>query len=221
MTPREKATHEILAFVDKLLPGSPNRSLYETVLKDMTDGEFEAYMTRLQSGEETLVVYRPNNAPYDFERDNVKAMCDKAGIDILQRIWLTDPSTGVKYRTEAEHALLRVPVRRQVQMLQKKTSIASTNNVVDERSGQAAHESKAGSISYPELQVISARGLSQTAIELLKVRAGDERAGNIIERAIAEDGHGKLATLEMVPSSTKSKTTTSHYLTGMHLKSTL
>lgn len=221
MTPRENATAELLAFVEQVLPNSPNRDLYEQLLKEMSDAQFEDYMRRLRSGEETVVIYRPNNAPYDFDRANLIQMGKKIGVKMLQRVWLTDPSTGVKYRTEAEHALMRIPVRRQVQMLQKKTSIASTNNVVDERSGQAAHESKAGSISYPELQVISARGLENTAIELIKCRGGDERAANIINRAISEDGHATLSSLELVPSKTKSNVTMSQYLTGMHLKNTL
>lgn len=221
MTPRENATAELLAFVEQVLPNSPNRDLYEQLLKEMSDAQFEDYMRRLQSGEETVVIYRPNNAPYDFDRNNLIQMGKRIGVKMLQRVWLTDPSTGVKYRTEAEHALMRIPVRRQVQMLQKKTSIASTNNVVDERSGQAAHESKAGSISYPELQVISARGLEHTAIELIKGRGGDDRAANIINRAISEDGHATLSSLELVPSKAKSNVTMSQYLTGMHLKNTL
>lgn len=221
MTPRENATEELLNFVEAVLPNSPNKELYNSILTAMTDAEFETYMRRLQSGEETIVIYRPNNASYDFDRKSLIQLGKRVGMSTLQRVWLTDPSTGVKYRTEAEHALLRIPVRRQVQMLQKKSSIPESNNVVDERSGQAAHESKAGGISYPELQIISARGLEKTAIELIKVRGGDERAANLVNRAIAENGSAKLSSLETVPSTTKSNTTTSHYLTGMHLKNTL
>lgn len=221
MTPREKATKELLGFVSELLPGSPNEELYRDILNKMSDAEFEDYMQHLADGEELISIYRPNNAPYHFDEANIIEMGERIGTKMLQRVWLVDPSTGLKYRTEAEHAILDIPVRRQVQMLQKKVSIPENNNVVDERSGQAAHESKGGSISYPELQILSARGLENTALELIKVRGGDEVAGNLIDRSIAETGSATLKTLETVPSKTKATQTFSTLLTGMHLKNTL
>lgn len=221
MTPREAATKELLGLVDAMLPGSPNTELYSKALEAMTDDQFEELMVNYRDGKETIVLYRPNNVDYDFDRQNIIDLGKRIDVEMLQRVWLTDPSTGVKYITNAEHAVLRIPIRRQVQMLQKKISIPETNNVVDERSGQAAHESKAGSISYPELQVISARGLENVAIELIKVRGGDTRAGNLIDRAITEEGGAKLKMLETVPSKTKSAETLKQYLTGMHLKNTL
>lgn len=218
---REAATKELLGFIDAFAPTSPNRDLQEKRLKAMSDDEFDAFMRRLAEKKEKLVLYIPINAPYRLSKEVLLEISDKMGYDFEQHLILTDSDTGVTYRTPIKHMVYELPLRLQVQLRQKKTSIPTSNNVIDERSGQVAHESKGSSISYPEVQVIVGRGLDNTATEFLKLRAGDEVASNIIEHSIATTGRASMSSLNNVNSHVKAIDTMVAYLMGMHLKSTL
>lgn len=221
MTNREVATKELLHFIDRILPGSENVNIYKERLSRMSDTQFAAYMKRLGSEEEMLYFYAPNNSQKEITVEHLLKVGDEIDYDFFHHLILTDQSTGIQYRTPVKHLVLDLPLRRQVQMRSKKTSIPENNMVVDERSGQPAHESKGSSISYPEVQILSARGLDNTIEEYLKVRGGDEKAMNVINRSIADTGGASLQELKFYPSKVKAVSTTSSYLTGMHLKNNL
>lgn len=218
MSNREKATQELLHFIDRILPGSENVAIYKARLEAMNDTQFDAYMKRLGTEEEMLYFYAPNNAEKEITVEHLLKVGDELDYDFFHHLILTDPSTGITYRTPVKHLVLDLPLRRQVQLRSKKTSIPENNLVVDERSGQPAHESKGSSISYPEVQILSARGLTNCTIEYLKPRGGDEVAMNVINRSIAETGSASLEELKFYPSKVKAVSTLSSYLTGMQLK---
>lgn len=218
---REAATKEILAFIDSFAPGSPNVGIMEDFLGRKTDKEFKDYMDELASGKSIIPFYFPNNCGFLLRLETVLGMAERMGYEFFQYLDLTDPDLGIVYRTPIKHLVVDLPSRRQVQMLVKKMSVPENNSVVDERSGQPAHESKGASISNPEARQLDAKQHYSLLYELMKVRGGDAKSNAIIERSIIETGSASQHLVEDLHSRPKAIDTLKVYLTGMGLRNTL
>lgn len=218
---RKAATALILKYIDKILPGSPNTAIYKKRLEAMSDKEFDAFMTRLESGEEVLSIVMPNLDEHKISVENNLKIAEELGHNFFERLWLTDPLTGKTYLTPVKYLVIDLPLRRQVQMLQKKSSVPEDNRHVDELSGQVTGVSKGSKISFPELQVLFAQGLDSTITELIKFRGGDAKAFNAMNRSILETGGASLEALSRVPTKVKSVVTLSTLLKAMHLDNNL
>lgn len=222
MTPRERATAELLYFIDQFVPGSANREIYEQRLGEMSDAEFEAFIGRLESGEEILALFVPNLSKHRITIERNFKIAKKLGYDFFQHLYLTDPHTGQVVKTPIKHLVIDLPLRRQAQTLYKKSSIPETNQLIDERSGQPSELAKTARVSYPELQVNSAKGLDNMILELIKFRGGDAKAFNAMNRQILESGEASLeAIAAQGPTTVKATQTLAVLLKSMHLNSNL
>ncbi|AEH03595.1 RNA polymerase beta subunit [Pseudomonas phage PhiPA3] len=218
---RKVVEREILYFIDMFRPGSNNKKIYEELFARMNDKEFEEWMERLEAGE-VLALYAPNLEEPQLSINQNYKVADALGHELFQHLILTDPQTGQTYKTQNKHLVGLVPFRRQVQMLVKKSSIPGSNHIVDERSGQAAGDSKGARLSAPEIQVNASKGLNNMVLELIKFRGGDEKAYNAMNKSIIETGEASLdSIMAETPSQTKSNLTLSVYLKGMHLNNNL
>jgi hypothetical protein len=221
MSNRTAAERELLHFIDRFAPGSPNRGIYEQRLAAMSDAEFDAFMTNLESGTETLALFIANLTEHKLSLQRNLKIAEELDYNLFQHLYLTDPHTGQVTKTVAKHLVVLLPLRRQAQMLWKKMSIPESNSVVDERSGQATGSSKGSRLSYPELQVNAAKGLDQMVLELIKFRGGDEKAYLAMNRQLLETGEASLEAAAQMPSKVKATQSLSVMLTGMHLKNNL
>lgn len=221
MSPREKATKEIIKWVEKILPGGGNKEIYEQQLGKLTDKQFEEYMAKLRSGEEVLFIIQPNlrkDVSLDIRRN--LAVAKELNYSFFQRLWLTDPGTGETYLTPIPYMVVDLPLRKQAQSLEKKVSIPQDNSTVDELTGQPTNSSKGGSVSFPELQVMNAQGLDKTVEELIKFRGGDEVAFRAMNKQIIETGSVYIDNIE-TNTKTKSTEVLSTLLKSMHLDNNL
>lgn len=220
MANRKAAEAFILDFMDKILPGGENRALYEALFKDMNDRDFDKLMQSIKDGF-VLPIIAPNlnDAKLDTTR-NVK-LAKSLGHSFFEHIVLTDNDTGETYTTPHKYMVVDMPVRRQSQLLDKKMSTPSNNNVVDELTGQATGVSKGSALSFPELGVLLSVGLDGPIEELIKLRGGDEVAFNAMNRQILETGESDIDSIKSLGSKVKSTETLSAILTGMHLRNNL
>lgn len=219
---REKATKELLYFIDRFAPGSDNRGIYETRINAMSDRQFDAFMQRLASGEQVLAIFIANLHEHRLDLKRNLEIAEELDYDFFQYLNLTDPATGQVMRTQVKHMVIDLPLRRQAQMLYKKMSVPENNQVVDERSGQATGDSKGASVSYPELQVNAAKGLDNMVLELIKFRGGDVKAFNAMNRSILETGEASLEDINARgATSVKASQTLSILLKSMHLQNNL
>lgn len=219
MANREKATKEILKYIEKILPGE-NKKLYEELLSKMSDKDFAEYMAKLESGEETLFLVAPNLSEAKISINNNIKIAEELGHNFFERLRLTDPMTRVTYLTPVPYLVIDLPLRRQAQVLVKKISIPEDNSHVDERTAQPTGESKGSKLSLPEIQVLYAQGLDKTLEELLKFRGGDETGFRAMNKELIDKGSVSLAGL---PSSGKVKSieTLSIFLKSMHINNNL
>lgn len=221
MSNRADATRDLLYFIDRFAPGSPNRKIYEDYLGGLTDAQFGLMIDKMERDEEVLALYVPINAGYAISLERNFEIAEELGYKLKQRLKLTDPGTGQVYITPIEHLIIDMPLRRQVQTLEKKMSVPETNEVVDERSGQPTGISKGSSLSYPELQVNAAKGLNRMLSELAKYRAGDPKAYNAMNRQILETGSASLDSLANIPTRVTATENLSKYFTGMMIADNL
>lgn len=221
MSKRAEATAFILKYIEKLLPGSPNTAVYKEQLEGLSEVAFGDFMKRLRTGEEVLSIMTPNLSKAKLDLKRNLAIAKELKHEFFEQLELTDPTTGTQYLTPIKYLVLDLPLRRQVQLLDKKYSIPENNKHVDELSGQATGSSKGSKVSFPELQVLFAQGLESTITELIKFRGGDNKAFNAMNRAIVENGGVSIEQLSKLGTKPKSVTVLSTLLKGMHLDNTL
>lgn len=154
----------------------------ESMLNDLTDKEFDAYMHKLRSGEETLPYIKPNLSKVKMSLKKNLEIAEKVGHTFFERLWLTDTDTGETYLTPIKYLVLRLPIRRQQQHLHKKVSIPATNTAVDDLTGQVTGPSASSRLSYPEMQVMYSQNLRHSIAELFTFRGGNVEMNNALER---------------------------------------
>lgn len=218
---RKAATAEAVKLINMLLPGSKNGKLWQERLDKLTDTQFDTFMQKLASGEECLSLISPNLDDHKLDLQRNLDIATKIGHKFFQKLWLTDAASGTTYLTPKKYLVIDLPIRRQQQLLQKKIKIPVDTHHIDELTGQPRDESKGSSVTFPEVQVLAAQDATNLLEEMLKIRGGDEKGRQSMERQILQTGHASLATIKRVPSRPKSTETLSALLSGMHLKNNL
>lgn len=218
---RKAATDVILTYIEKLLPKSGNKELYEARFKAMSDKEFDAFMNDLETGKIELCIISPNMSQSKLTVENNFAIAKELGHEFFERIWIDEGKEVPRYLTNDKYLIVDLPLRRQAQLLTKKVSIPRDNNTIDNLTGQPTGSSKGSKISYPELQILSAMGLDYCSLELMKYRGGDLKGFNAMNASISKTGGVDLDALDKLGTRVKSTTTLSTYLTSMHLENTL
>mgnify|MGYP000994375955 FL=1 len=108
-------------------------------------------------------------------------------------------------------------MRRQIQTLVNKISIPEDNKHVDEMTDQPTGVSKGSSISFPEILVMYAAGHEKAIEEMIKVRGGDLKALQIMEKSIHETGGASLQVIGKAGTRVKSTETLAILMKGAHL----
>lgn len=221
MTSREKATKEIIKWVEKILPGGENKRIYEEYLGKLTNAQFDEYMKKLASGEETLFLTAPNFNDKKISVERNLDIAEEIGHDFFERLWLTDPQSGTTYLTPIPYMVIDLPLRRQAQRLNKKINIPENASHTDDVfTGQAAGPSKGTTLSYPELQMLYAQGLDSTIEELIRFRGGDEDGYKQMSNEIIKTGSSNIKNISS-KTRVKSTETLNVLLKSIHLDNNL
>lgn len=224
MASRQEVTLFIVSNMAKIIPGDTyNADLTKKRLDAMSDAEFDSYIRSLAkptteegiATQEILPFYSPNLKDPRITMKNLLQVAEEIGHKFFEQLWLTDPQTGRVFLTPQEYLVLNMTVRRQAQMLTKKSSIPADARHVDEMSGQVTGKSKGSKISFPELQAQLAQGLESTLIEEIKVRGGDRQAQVEFERQLIETGETSIVDVTQGGGVTKSTSSVSIWLRGM------
>lgn len=218
---RKKAESFIIEYIDKIAPGGDNKKMYMEFFGNMSDKDFDDFMTSLESGEKFLVVVAPNLGKTDLTLENNLAIAEELGHEFFQRLWIGPKTNQPAYLTPVKFMVMDLPVRRQSQNLIKKISVPDNNKTVDHLTGQPTGASKGAKVSYPELQVLAGMGMDNSLLELIKMRAGDKGGYNAMNAMIMRYGSANLKTLGQYATGVESTKSLRTFLTAMHLKSSL
>lgn len=220
MSNRQAATAEIIRVIEKILPGSGNKEIYEKMLGGMTNAQFDEYMGKLERGEEILPMTVPNLSKKRLSVERNLKIGKELGHEFFQRLWLTEPSSGTTYLTPIPYLVVDLPLRRQAQVLNKKISLPESSSESDVLTGQATGPAKGASLSFPELQALHAQGLDRTIEELIKFRGGDEQAFRALKEEMINKGSVSLDSIK-TNSRVKSTETLATFLKAAHLDNNL
>lgn len=227
---RKQVTDFIVENIALVIPGDDyNAKLTRERLERMTDDEFDKYIRSLarpkteedKQHQEILPFYAPNFNEAKLTLDNLMAVAEKIGIPLFEQLWITDPQTGRVYLTPNAYPVFDLLVRRQAQMLTKKSSIPEDSRHVDEMSGQVTGKSKGSKISFPELQAQLAKDQTATLLEEIKVRGGDETALREMDRQLIEHGEVNLSDVTVDGQVSKSTSMVSILLRGALLENNI
>lgn len=211
----------VLKWVAELDPTGRNVKLYEEMFAKMSDKDIERYVEAIETEEDFISLNYENLDDSKISVDRNLKVGKKLGHNFFQHLWLTDDDTGKVYLTPVKYLVADVPVRRQVQMLYKKMSVPKDNMHVDELTNQPNDASKGSGVSFPEILVLYSQGMHDSILEFIKLRGGDQRAYNAMERTIAEQGAIDADTLINAGTRVKSTETLQQYLKAMHLDNNL
>lgn len=213
---RKAAEAVILKWVKAIDPSEKNTQMYEAMFAKMTDAQFDAWMVAIEGRKDYVSIVADNGTGSKVTTDNNIKVAKQMGVHLLQKLWLTDAVTGMRYLTPIEYLVLDLPVRRQIQTLENKISIPEDNKHIDELTDQPTGASKGSSISFPELQVLYAQNLDASILELIKFRGGDEKAMRAMDKSIIDSGGASLESLKQLGTKVRANTTLSTFLKGMH-----
>lgn len=224
MASRQEVTAFIVGSIAEIIPGDTyNSDLTKKRLDAMSDTEFDEYVRALAkptteegiATQEILPFYSPNLKDPRITMPNLLKVADLIGFEFFEQLWLTDPQTGRVFLTPQKYLVIDMTVRRQAQMLTKKSSIPENARHVDEMSGQVTGKSKGSKISFPEVQAQLAQGLEHTLIEEIKVRGGDRAAQVEFDRQLIEHGEASIVDVTAGGGVTTSTSTVGKLLRGM------
>lgn len=218
---RAGATKFIVEYIDKIIPGSPNKSIWESTLEAMSDKEFDQFINELEDGRVELSIVDPNFGKHRVSVKRNLQLAEELGFSFFERLKQYRESSGRYFLTPNKYPVFLVPIRRQVQMLEKKVSIPENNNSVDDLTGQPTGASKGSKISFPEIHVLAAEGLDKSILEFIKLRGGDENSFRLMNRLLTSQGSVNMDTLDKLGTRNKSVLTLKNIFTSMHLGSTL
>lgn len=218
---REAATKAAVKYLSMFAGKTDSVKSLEQQLSAMTDGEFDAYMSALASGQEVLPYVVPNLGKDRISVERNLEIAEKIGHPFFERLRLTDPATGQVYLTPNKYLVVDLPLKRLQQHLQKKIKIPGDNSHIDDRTGQSVGHSKGSSLSFPELQVLYSQGLESTIRELFKFRGGDEEAYKALNRHALSSGTPSMDAVDTGDTRVRSTEVLSIYLKAAHLDNNL
>ena len=221
MSKREEATQLAVELLSKFAGYNESVEYVENSLRQLTDGQFDAYMQRLYQGQAYLPYMAPILTDSGVTTERNLEIAEEIGHEFFQRLWLTDPATGQTHLTPVEYLVVDLPVKRLKQHLMDKISIPEDNRHIDDRSGQPTGDSKGAKLSYPELQVLHSQGLDQTIRELFKFRGGDEENFRRLDRDAIATGQPSMDAIEDPDSRTKASDVLGILLKAAHIDNNL
>lgn len=216
-TDREGAQAFILQYIEELLPGSANTQIYKDLFASMSDEDFDSFMKSIDKGEKNLALIAPNLSKPSLSVERNHEIAKKLGHSFYQRVWIQGTGDTPTYLTPIPYMVVKLPLRRQAQLLVKKISIPADNNSVDDFTGQPTGKSKGSKMSYPETIILAANGLDSTLNEFLKFRGGDLKGFTAMNKSIAKTGGVSLKAIEPYSSGVESTRYLKTLLNSMHL----
>lgn len=189
MNPKRKKVQDYILSVIKQMDdvNGKNIAYYNDLFKKLSDKDFDDYMKRIRDKQDTLVFYAANMDAKLKVKDLVKT-AKSIGLELFERIRMYDPVTDSYYLTPYKQMVVQCPVRKMIQFVDHKLSVAEGDSRIDSLSGQVCKPDQAASISQVEVQTLYARGLTKTIRELTKFRGGDVSAFGEFKRELEEQG---------------------------------
>ena len=191
-----------------------NIALFTKFVDSKTDKELDAIIDGLEKGDFVLPVIVPNGSKaVDYE--NNLALIEKIGVGLHKRVAIT--RDGVTTMGPIPRLILEVPIKKPLQLLEKKRSIPADQNSKNILTQQVTGPSKSMSITSPEIPLMMANGQFVSIREGIKYRGGDTDAEVVMEKLADMGLDISQETLEKYSKGPEVNNTLKQLLFSMHL----
>ena len=177
---RVEAEKDICELMDRIegKKDGYNSSAFKEMFKALSDKEFDEYMKSLLEDPDFNLFFEIDTmgelGTPDMNR--IKSVASAYKVDLVQYVAFPHKNGGDKDApviTKTPVPKLYVPVRRLIQMLEKKNSASANIDQVNPITGQVTGDSKAASMSDTQTCSLATVGMNQTTKEFLGFRADD------------------------------------------------
>lgn len=224
MSPQRKAAQDfVIKWITEISPKGTSGKMYADLFASMDDGAFESFMSDIEAGKTSLAIISPNFSDTGISTERNLKIAKEPAINhnFFQRIYIGKEGNRSAYLTPIPYLVVKLPLRRQAQLLTKKIAIPEDNKVVDDFTGQPTGRSKGSKISYPETQVMAALDLTNCLTELLKYRGGDTKGFDAMNDSISKTGGASEKVIRRYAGGVDSTRTLKNTLISMMLSTTL
>ena len=211
---RKKIESLIIETIESLTD-KDNGDVYRKRFKEMDDKEFSNFADRVSDGTINLAIIQPAGKKYTATVEKALNVSKKLGFKMLDKMVLEEPEGAVILNLDT--MLLRLPVKRQVQILSHKIGVPKHDKTIDASTGQRTNASKGAKITQPELQLLDALGADNILIEALKVRGGDSGAYRSYISNLENNGSVNLDTINRSSTGVQSSATLEAIFNSMML----
>lgn len=212
---RELIEKHILKRMKEIDPSGYNHKIWKQILTEISDEK----LNEVISGE-GIPLYTELGGEFDASLDHIRSVLeDKMGVQTYQRVYLTNPKTGILTRTRLPHMIGRVPVRTQTQTYEKKSSVPIHNRLIDSITHQVTSSgvSRASSISQPETSLMVSEGYLESSKEFVNARGGNQDLQRAIHAEIINTGEGSLNQPHLVGTKAKAPKVWGRIYKAMHI----
>jgi len=190
----EKLLYNVLALMD---PSKINMKKYQAMFAKMSDDQFSAWMDKFIADPKANIrvdieEFGADNRKIKFE--NVEKAADYIGVPLFEYVYLphvsSDPNRPVRTREKVLVGYLNI--KRPQQLVTKKTGYVLSDADRDELAGTAKGESRGGTTTGVENELLAGVGADKIISELLGVRGDNVKEYDNMLEAISETGSVKL-----------------------------
>jgi hypothetical protein len=212
----------------KALGGSHNHNLYKKIFDKMGNKEFTTFMENLRDGKTILSIFTPiGDKDVDLTFEKILSKFKHINNYPIEQQLVVGPHKGVgdihhipKHIPMPKYLILKLPIRRTSQTLNKGISYAENNKKRNLMTGQTTGSDKSAKITKPEIELLGGEGFVDVTSELLKARGGDIGASNKMMSDLKERGSATLSETYHYATGVVSKKTTIAILNAAHIGST-
>lgn len=211
---------EITDGLTKLLKGNKsimehNIELITNKVNSMSVSEMDTFVDDLANGKIVLPIIVPEGSGA-ISYENNRKLIDKEGAKLFHRV--IETREGKDFMSPIPRLVLELPIKKPIQLLDKKRSIVEDQHSVNVLTGQTTGASKSASLSAPEVTLMMANGMHDSIRELTKYRGGDTNAEVVLEKLADLGMDITQETLERYSSGPEVNNTLKQFLRSMHIE---
>jgi hypothetical protein len=202
MTPKRQEIEKLVTSVMSILdPSGTNTNKYLTMFKNMTDQQFTKWMNEFLKSETSnfrldIEEFGPDNRKLMYQ-DIIKA-ADFLKIKLFEYVYTPhvseDPNRPV--RTRQPVMVGYINIKRPQQLVTKKTGLVATDTNRDDMTGAAKGDSKGGTTSGIENELLAGVGADEIISEISGARGDNVVEYDNMISSISETGSVKLSDIK-------------------------
>jgi hypothetical protein len=216
---RKEIEDDIKSLIKQLDPDPKGNLLkYDEFFESMSNQVFEEWFNDFLDGKEHLFFFMPNFIK-NISNDDLIKIAEKNNVKIFHKLIFTDEN-GRQTESDHEYMVVKLPVRRVVQYLDKKYSMPMDDKQISALTGQVMNDSKGSRMSLPQIRLMMAKNLDATVNEFINCRGGNVEAYREATQQMAQYGEFSQAEIES-KQRTRAVDVTSSIIKSMMLDTTL